>query len=45
MQNGDVKKTIANTNKHNKLINFCPKTDISVGVKKLVDWYKNFYKY
>ena len=45
MQNGDVQKTIANTNKLNKLINFYPKTDISVGVKKLVDWYKKFYKH
>ena len=45
MQNGDVKKTIADTNKLNQLINFYPKTDVSIGIKGLVNWYREFYKY
>ena len=43
MQLGDVKKTYAAVNKLYNLIDFAPKTSISHGVKKFIEWYKNFY--
>ncbi len=43
LQDGDVKKTYADVNKLYNLIDFAPKTSISYGVKKFIEWYKNFY--
>ena len=44
IQPGDVKKTYADTTSLEKWINFRPNTDINYGVKKFVDWYKNYHK-
>ena len=44
MQPGDVEKTEANTESLEKWINFKPYTSINDGVKKFVDWYKDFYQ-
>lgn len=44
MQEGDVEKTWANTNKLNNKFYFSPKTPISDGVSKFIDWYKLYYK-
>ena len=43
MQPGDIEKTAANTEAIEAYIGFTPNTEISYGVKKLVDWYKFFY--
>jgi len=43
MQAGDVKVTSADTSELNKWVNFKPNTSIEEGVKRFVDWYKNYY--
>ena len=43
MQPGDVQATSADTKSLEKWINFKPNTDINYGVKKFVDWYKNYH--
>ena len=42
LQKGDILKVSSNINKIKKL-NFNPKTDVTVGVKKFIDWYKDHY--
>lgn len=44
MQKGDIKSTLANNLKVKKLINFSPNTKISVGIKKFINWYLNYFK-
>jgi UDP-glucuronate 4-epimerase len=44
LQPGDIKETKGSINKIKKYIKFEPKTNIKVGVKKFISWYKNFYK-
>ena len=41
---GDIKKTFSNISMAKKLINFKPKTNLNHGIRKFVDWYKNFYE-
>jgi UDP-glucuronate 4-epimerase len=43
MQAGDVKITSADTSELNRWVNFKPNTSIKEGVKRFVDWYKNYY--
>jgi len=43
MQAGDVKVTSADTSELNQWVNFKPNTSIDEGVKRFVDWYKNYY--
>ena len=43
MQAGDVKVTSAGTSELNQWVNFKPNTSIEEGVKRFVDWYKNYY--
>lgn len=43
MQPGDVKATWANTTLLNELTGFVPKTPISEGVSKFVEWYRCYY--
>tara|TARA_X000000368_G_scaffold373341_1_gene324280 strand:- start:261 stop:608 length:348 start_codon:yes stop_codon:yes gene_type:complete len=43
MQKGDVKHTHASVKKLSKIINFKPKTSISIGIKKFVNWYNEYY--
>ena len=43
MQAGDVKITSADTSELNQWVNFKPNTSIKEGVKRFVDWYKNYY--
>ena len=44
MQDGDVKATSANTELLEKWIHYKPKTTVKEGIKKFVDWYKNYYE-
>jgi len=43
MQAGDVKITSADTTELNQWVNFKPNTSIKEGVRRFVDWYKNYY--
>lgn len=43
MQLGDVYKTYADTSDLFKIIGYTPSTGIKDGVKKFIDWYKDFY--
>jgi len=43
MQPGDVEATSANTAKLEDWINFKPQTSVKFGVKKFINWYKNYY--
>ena len=45
MQPGDVPETIADINKARQDFEFAPKTNIDMGLKKFVDWYKNYHGY
>ena len=42
-QIGDAISTEADTKKLNSLINFLPKTDINIGIKNFIKWYKNYH--
>jgi UDP-glucuronate 4-epimerase len=43
LQPGDVLETYADIRKAKKLLGWEPKTEIEEGVKKFVEWYKEFY--
>lgn len=43
MQAGDVKETIADISETQQDFGFEPKTDIQVGLKNFIDWYKTYY--
>ena len=43
MQLGDVEKTFADTSKLYDWIGYEPSTSLNVGIKRFVNWYKNFY--
>ena len=44
IQPGDVKATSADIQKTKDLLGFDPKTTIDVGIRKFVQWYREFYK-
>ena len=44
MQLGDIYKTSADISLAKKELGYKPNTNIEIGVKKFVEWYKNFYK-
>ncbi|SFN46485.1 UDP-glucuronate 4-epimerase [Izhakiella capsodis] len=44
IQPGDVHETSADTKPLYEAIGFKPKTDVKSGVKRFVDWYRNFYQ-
>ncbi len=44
MQPGDVKKTMANTDRLEAWVGFKPKTSLADGVQRFVTWYKDFYQ-
>ena len=43
MQPGDVPATWADTSLLEGLTGYNPSTDISIGVKSFVDWYREYY--
>ncbi len=45
MQPGDVKETIADITESQQDFGFTPKTNIQEGLKKFVNWYKEYYQY
>ena len=44
IQKGEVIKTHADIRLLKKIIKFQPKTNIKIGIKKFIDWYKIYYK-
>ena len=44
MQPGDVKQTSADIQKTREILGFDPKTTLEEGIKKFVEWYRDFYK-
>ena len=44
MQPGDVKETNADSSLLESYIGYKPQTSIQDGIRKFVDWYKDFYR-
>ena len=44
LQKGDVKQTLSDTNLLKKLTGYNPKTNYKIGIKKFLDWYRDYYK-
>lgn len=45
MQEGDVVSTHADTKSLQEELGYAPKTDVKEGVRRFVDWYKQYYGY
>tara|TARA_B100000963_G_scaffold120047_1_gene104600 strand:+ start:5067 stop:6095 length:1029 start_codon:yes stop_codon:yes gene_type:complete len=43
MQPGDVKETCADNRLFRDWVGFLPETDLRVGIKEFIKWYKNYY--
>ena len=44
IQPGDVPETYANVEKTKKMLGFNPKTSIRTGIRKFLNWYRDYYK-
>ena len=44
MQMGDVRQTLSDISKLNKVTGYDSKTDVDEGVSKFVDWYNEYFK-
>tara|TARA_E500000178_G_scaffold342627_1_gene388142 strand:+ start:1500 stop:2507 length:1008 start_codon:yes stop_codon:yes gene_type:complete len=44
LQSGDVPATSADTSELERWVGFKPNTPVEMGVKRFVDWYRDFYK-
>ena len=44
IQPGDVQKTYADIEYSKKLLGYAPKTPISQGIPKFIDWFKEYHK-
>jgi UDP-glucuronate 4-epimerase len=44
VQDGDVTRTEADVDETRALLGYAPSTSIDVGVKRFVDWYRDFYE-
>ncbi|MEJ6788935.1 NAD-dependent epimerase/dehydratase family protein [Brevundimonas sp. BR2-1] len=44
VQDGDVTRTEADVEETRALLGYAPSTSIDVGVKRFVDWYRDFYR-
>ena len=45
LQLADIKKTHSDISNLNLYTGYTPKISIEVGVKRFIDWYKEYYKY
>ena len=43
IQPGDVPETYAEISKSTEILDYYPKTNIEVGIKNFIDWYKQYY--
>ncbi len=44
LQPGDVPETFADIEHARSILGFQPSTDIATGIKRFIDWYKDYYK-
>ena len=44
LQKGDVVDVCSDISKISKELNYLPKVDVNIGVKKFIDWYLDYYK-
>jgi UDP-glucuronate 4-epimerase len=44
VQDGDVTRTEADVTETRAALGYAPSTPIDVGVKRFVDWYRDFYE-
>ena len=44
LQKGDVKQTLSNTDLLNIITGYNPTTNYKLGIKKFIEWYKDYYK-
>ena len=44
LQKGDVKQTLSNTDLLKKMTGYNPKTNYKSGIRKFLNWYKDYYK-
>ena len=44
IQPGDVPETYADISNSTKKLGYIPTTNIETGIKKFINWYKNYYK-
>ena len=44
MQPGDVPESFADIEKSIEMLNYKPKTNIDIGIKNFINWYKNNYE-
>ena len=44
LQKGDVIQTLSNSNLLKSITGYNPTTKYRTGIKKFLDWYKNYYK-
>ena len=44
LQKGDVKQTLSNTDLLKKITGYNPKINYKLGIKKFLNWYKDYYK-
>ena len=44
IQPGDIKEAHADIEKSIKMLGYSPKTNVDIGIKKFIDWYKNYTK-
>ncbi len=44
MQKGDIRSSLADTKKIESYLNFKPNTPLELGIKKFINWYKNYYQ-
>ena len=43
MQPGDVRESFADIKKSSSMLEYRPKTNIDLGIKKFIEWYKEYY--
>ena len=43
MQPGDVKESFADIDKSIEMLNYKPTTNVDVGIKNFIKWYRKFY--
>ena len=44
IQSGDMKETYAEITKSKNMLSYSPKTTLDIGIKKFINWYKNYYQ-
>jgi len=43
LQDGDIKESLSDINETKKYLGYSPKTNVTEGIRKFIDWYKEYY--